>query len=170
MSRSKKEAIATSTNPLERLLAQGDLSSLTSEQRSDYYIALCESLNLNPLTRPFEFINFDGRVQLYAKKDCTEQLRKMHKISIQITDRSNHGDLFFVTARATMPIEPMVERQDESIGAVSLLNLKGKDAANAIMRAETKAKRRVTLSICGLGILDESELESVPNVRPVEDT
>jgi hypothetical protein len=29
------------------------------------------------------------------------------------------------------------------------------------MKAETKAKRRVTLSICGLGMLDESELETV---------
>jgi hypothetical protein len=30
------------------------------------------------------------------------------------------------------------------------------------MKAETKAKRRVTLSICGLGMLDESEVESLP--------
>jgi hypothetical protein len=34
--------------------------------------------------------------------------------------------------------------------------------ANALMKAETKAKRRVTLSICGLGMLDESEVESIP--------
>jgi phage tail sheath protein FI len=30
------------------------------------------------------------------------------------------------------------------------------------MKAETKAKRRVTLSICGLNMLDESEVESIP--------
>ena len=30
------------------------------------------------------------------------------------------------------------------------------------MKAETKAKRRVTLSICGLGMLDETEVETVP--------
>jgi hypothetical protein len=35
------------------------------------------------------------------------------------------------------------------------------------MKAETKAKRRVTLSICGLGFLDESELESVRGARVV---
>jgi len=29
------------------------------------------------------------------------------------------------------------------------------------MKAETKAKRRGTLSICGLGMLDESELETI---------
>ena len=35
------------------------------------------------------------------------------------------------------------------------------------MKAETKAKRRVTLSICGMGWLDESEIESIPNAKPV---
>jgi hypothetical protein len=34
--------------------------------------------------------------------------------------------------------------------------------ANALMRAETKAKRRVTLSIAGLGWLDETEFDIVP--------
>jgi hypothetical protein len=35
------------------------------------------------------------------------------------------------------------------------------------MRAETKAKRRVALSIVGLGILDESELDTVPQAQRV---
>lgn len=52
-------------------------------------------------------------------------------------------------------------RQDESIGAVPIAALKGEALANAMMKCETKAKRRVTLSICGLGMLDETEVESV---------
>jgi hypothetical protein len=35
------------------------------------------------------------------------------------------------------------------------------------MKAETKAKRRVTLSICGLGFLDETEVETLKK-DPVE--
>ena len=35
-----------------------------------------------------------------------------------------------------------------------------------MMKAETKAKRRVTLSICGLGVLDETEVENVPHQAP----
>ncbi len=38
------------------------------------------------------------------------------------------------------------------------------DLANAMMKAETKAKRRVTLSICGLGMLDETEMATVREV------
>jgi len=34
------------------------------------------------------------------------------------------------------------------------------------MKAETKAKRRVTLSICGLGLLDETEVETVSTAVP----
>jgi hypothetical protein len=36
------------------------------------------------------------------------------------------------------------------------------------MKCETKAKRRVTLSFCGLGMLDESEVESVPGAVRVK--
>src|SRR6202020_1247291 len=36
----------------------------------------------------------------------------------------------------------------------------------AVMKAETKSKRRVTLSICGLGILDETEIETIPESKP----
>jgi hypothetical protein len=50
-------------------------------------------------------------------------------------------------------------------GAVSLVGLRGEALANAIMKAETKAKRRATLSICGLGFLDETEIETIPDAR-----
>ena len=34
---------------------------------------------------------------------------------------------------------------------------------NALSKAVTKAKRRATLSICGLGMLDETEIASIPD-------
>ncbi len=45
--------------------------------------------------------------------------------------------------------------------------LKGEARANAIMKCVTKAKRRVTLSICGLGMLDETEVDSIPTAQKV---
>jgi hypothetical protein len=53
-------------------------------------------------------------------------------------------------------------RTDIATGALTISGLKGNDMANALMKAETKAKRRATLSICGLGLLDETELETIP--------
>ena len=52
-------------------------------------------------------------------------------------------------------------RSDAATGAVSIRGLQGEALANALMKAETKAKRRLTLSICGLGMLDETEVDSV---------
>ena len=101
---------------------------------------------------------------LYAKKDATEQLRFIHGISIDpkgFTREVIEG-VYVVTAPASMPNG----RTDVSTGAVPIDGLKGEDRANAMMKAETKAKRRVTLSICGLGMLDETEVETIRQEAP----
>lgn len=139
----------------ELALVGGDLSKLSPDERLSYYKATCESLGLNPLTRPFDYIMLNGKLTLYARKDATDQLRASRKVSITIKSREQVGDLVVVTAHAALPDG----RTDESIGAVSVAGLKGDALANALMKAETKARRRVTLSICGLGLSDESELE-----------
>jgi hypothetical protein len=114
------------------------------------------------MTQPFQYINLSGKLTLYARKDATDQLRQIHSVSLTIASREQVGDVYVVTARATTASG----RVDESIGAVSIGSLKGDALANALMKAETKAKRRVTLSICGLGLLDETELETIPNAQP----
>lgn len=148
---------------MESVLLLGDLAKLTPAQRVSYYGSVCESLRLNPLTKPFEYIVLNGRLTLYALKGCTEQLRARDNISLMITDRQLIGEVYVVTTRASTA----AGRVDESTGAVAIAGLKGEALANAYLKAETKAKRRVTLSICGLGILDESEVDSVPGARRV---
>ena len=160
------EMVATRTvgaDALEAVIAKGDLAQLTPEQRVAYYKATCESLGLNPLTKPFEYIQLNGRLTLYARKDATDQLRQARRVSIVKLERERQEGLYVVTATA----QTADGRQDSSIGAVSIEGLKGDALANACMKAETKAKRRVTLSICGLGWTDESEVETIPNAQPV---
>ena len=156
-------AVATSPQPLasevvERIVISGDLAGLNAAQRAEYYGAVCRSLGLNPLTKPFEYLNLNGKLRLYALRDCADQLRRLHGISIYIANRERLSDIYIVTARA----KDRQGREDESTGAVTVGNLKGDALANALMKAETKAKRRVTLSIAGLGWLDETELETIP--------
>lgn len=149
---------------IEQVVMQGDLSRLNPEQRVTYYHKVCESIGLNPYTRPFDYISLNGKLTLYAKKDATEQLRQVKKISILALDGRLVDDLYIVVAKAGTPDG----RMDQATGAVSIANLKGEQKANAIMKAETKAKRRVTLSISGMGWTDESEIESIPNARYVD--
>lgn len=148
---------ATNT-AIEKVLLNGDLASLQPPERLSYYKQVCESVGLNPTTQPFSYITLNGKLVLYATRACSEQLRKIHNVSVKISSRTQHNDLYIVTAQAKMPDG----REDESIGAVSTIGLKGDALANSLMKAETKAKRRVTLSICGLGLLDETEIETIP--------
>src|SRR5690606_18907930 len=112
-----------------------------------------------------EYINLNGKLTLYAKRDATDQLRAINGVSVEITSREMHDNgIYVVTARA----RDKHGRTDEAIGAVSIAGLKGDALANAIMKCETKAKRRVTLSICGLGWLDETEVSTVPGAEAVD--
>ena len=43
--------------------------------------------------------------------------------------------------------------------------MQGEARANAILKCVTKAKRRVTLSLCGLGFLDEEEVRTLEGVQ-----
>jgi hypothetical protein len=153
---------APTAKTIESVLIQGNLKELSSELKTQYYQEVCKSLGLNPLTQPFAYITLNGKEVLYAKRDCTEQLRKIHNVSLTITNREKIDDLYIVTARASLPSG----RVDEKIGAVSVAGLKGENLANALMKAETKASRRVTLSIVGLGLLDETEVETIAVIDP----
>jgi hypothetical protein len=147
---------------VQEVLLAGDLGKLNPEQRIAYYNRVCETLGLNPLTQPFAYLRLSGKEVLYAKKDATEQLRMIHGVSITEVTSTRVEDVFVVTAKA-MNREG---RTDASTGAVALGTLKGEQLANALMKAETKAKRRVTLSICGLGMLDETEVETIKQDPP----
>jgi len=160
----KKNDIEYQLSVVEQVVMQGDLSKLNPEQRVLYYRKVCESSGLNPYTRPFDYIQLNGKLTLYAKKDATEQLRKLNGISIEKLESQIIDDLYIVKATA----KTKDGRTDESTGAVTIGNLKGEAKANAIMKAETKAKRRVTLSISGMGWTDESEIESIPNAKTIE--
>lgn len=148
---------------IESVIAKGDLSKLTSEERTQYYVQLCQSMGLNPHTQPFAFLTLNGKLTLYAKRDAADQLRKLNGISIQIVGQKVTSDLLSIHVRA----QDKTGRQDEDYGVVPFPEtLKGEARANAILKAVTKAKRRVTLSISGLGFLSEEEAEDVAAARP----
>ena len=148
---------------IERVIAAGDISRLSPEDRTRYYVATCRSLGLNPLTRPFEFMSLNGKHVMYATKSCTDQLRSLHGVSVSSLRRETVDGVHVVTASVTSKDG----RSDEDIGAVSTQGLRGEAYANAIMKATTKAKRRATLSICGLSFPDETEVETIPNAHRV---
>lgn len=148
------------------LVLNSDLSKLSEPQRVEYYKLVCERVGLDPYTKPFDMITLQGKLVLYANKAATAQLTSVNKLRVEIVSREVAGSLYVVTARATKPDGS----SSEDVGAVPIAGLQSDAAANAMLKAVTKAKRRAVLSVCGLGMLDETETESIPahHVQAVE--
>lgn len=142
---------------LEKVLIEGDLAKLTPDERIKYYAHICDRVGLEPSTKPFNYLQLNGKLVLYATRNCTDQLCKIYKLSTSIAEMKREDDLMLVRARVSTP----EGRANEALGAVSLKGLSGEALANAMMKAETKAKRRAVLSLCGLSFMDETEAETL---------
>lgn len=146
---------------VEKLVVEGDLKGLTPEQRVQYYTRLCQSLGLNPLNRPFQYIILNNKLTLYATKTAAEQVRAIWGMTQVGMERQFSEGLYLVT----VTYQARDGRKESATGAVAIDGLKGEVRANAIMKAETKAKRRCTFALCGLGFLDETEAASIPDAQ-----
>lgn len=167
-----QQAITTSMDTTQAasmfttLVLNNDLSKLSEPQRVEYYKLVCERVGLDPVTKPFDLITLQGKLVLYANKGVTAQLTASRNLRVEIVSKEIINGLYCVTARATKPDGASTE----DIGAVTIGGLTGDAAANAMMKAITKAKRRAVLSVCGLGMMDESEVETIPahQVEPAQ--
>lgn len=146
---------------VETTMISGDLGRLTDDQRVAYYKQVCDSLGLNWLTQPLAYITLKTKtgpkLMLYATKGAADQLRRLHGVSITKIDTQITATHTIVTVTG----QDKNGRTDVEIGMVALTDMYG-DLANVVMKAITKAKRRLTFALCGLGMLDETETETIP--------
>ena len=148
---------------ISKLILTGDVSQLLPAQKVEYITKLCERVGLDPLTQPFKLLKLQGREVLYADKGATQQLCQVHNISTEVTKKEMVSGVYVVTVRAHKD-----GRYTDEDGAVTVDGLRGDALCNALMKAITKAKRRAVLALCGLGMLDETEIETIPNAVPVQ--
>jgi hypothetical protein len=145
-------AVDHAKDAIDALVLKGDTSKLSIEQKTQYYNAVCQSVGLNPATRPFQFLNFNGKEVLYPDKNCAEQMRNLRGVSLSGPKFTFEGTMIICEITATM----RNGRTDTDLGIV---DTSGKDKSfsrgDAMLKAVTKAKRRVTFSITGLGFLNE---------------
>jgi hypothetical protein len=150
---------------LARTNAAGqDASAMTEQEREELLLTMCRKLKLNPVNSPIQFIRLQGNKFIpYIKKEATDQLAARHNLNREITDGPKVIDLagtkiVYALCKATLPSG----RYETSTATLPLT-----DPCNVLMKCETKAKRRVTLSILGLGLLDESEIDQIPGAQRV---
>lgn len=137
-----------------------DLESLTEEQRQEYLKAVCkhlgvpDNLNLVALARQDDGEG-PSRLIAYAKRGATENVRNSLEINItSLTSQLIGGSIVF-TATGT---SKKTGRQEISTGSKYIEGATGKFLDDAIMTAQTRALRRLTLQFVGAGVLDESEI------------
>jgi hypothetical protein len=152
----------TTARVIESMVLRGDISGLGPEDRSRFYIQMCDSLGLSAASQPFAILRLNGKEILYPTRGATDQLAAIHRLNREIVDGPKVIDvagtkLVYASCRASHP-NGRVETAVATVPATDLVN--------ALMKCETKAKRRATLSILGLGMLDETELETIPASVP----
>lgn len=146
---------------LESLVLRGDISGLTATQRVQYYLGMCRILGLDAATQPLAYLRLSGKEVLYVTRGATDRLAAMHSLNREIIDGPKVIDLagtklVIAVCRATLP----GGRYETATATLPL-----SDHATVLMKAETKAKRRATLAILGLGLLDETEVDSIPGAE-----
>lgn len=157
----KSEVAVIDPAIIESIVTKGDLSGLNQVQKVQYYNYRCKQIGLDPSAKPFDLLNLSGKQVLYANAGATQQLCNLHKLSTQITNKERVDDIYVVSVRVT----GADGRSSENQGAVSIGNLRGDALANAVLKCTTKAIRRSVLAHCGLGMLDETEVETIPNAH-----
>ena len=144
-----------SAETMQAILVDGDLEKLNPAQRLSYYSMRCTAAGLDPRSQPFQFVRLSGKLVLYARAAATQQLVGKNKISVHITGKTVSADgIIEYQVRASLPSG----QSTDEVGVVSSKGKQGEELANCHMKALTKAKRRGVLAICGLEVLDETDL------------
>jgi len=165
-------------NPIDYLDLPKDLSKLSRKRQNEIYTEACERLGLSPLSFPLDLIKSRAGSTLMINETGASQLRTRHGISIAIksrellpyqetvTDPDTRAEktvtryLAIVTVTATCG-----DRTEEATGAVEAFGAMMK--SNALKKAETQAKRRATLAMCGQGWQKPRRKNSQPVQIPI---
>ena len=167
--KSQSTAIAQNAFLSEELLAKivqsGDLSVLSESDRLVYYFAYCRQLGLNPLSRPFDYIQDKGKISLYPNAQAASQLRDKRNVSTRILKEECllNGEIYSVLVEARTG-----DRSEQATGKVSLTGLDGRGKATAMKKAETQARRRATLAIVGLDAIGDEDRKAPISDMPAD--
>jgi hypothetical protein len=151
------------TNPIDLLAdVPKDLSRLSPAKQREVYNEVCRRMGLNPNSFPLDQIkNKNGSIVLTINEIGTSQLRFNHGISIAIKSQEllpyedkfhdpDRGEIVVTRHLAVVTVVATCgDRSEEATGAVEAYGAMVR--STALKKAETQARRRATLAICGNG-------------------
>lgn len=152
----------------EKFIPISGLDNFTEEQKQTYYKQVCEHFGLPVELNLLEYIWMDGgdgarKLVLWAKKGATDIWRDKHDISvIKLIKDEGDGYVMF-----TAEGKNGKGRTEMAVGAADTKNRTGKALSDAVMTAQTRAIRRMTLQFVGGGFLDETEVSAQSVTAPM---
>lgn len=168
------------------LMVTGDISKMTMPQKAAFLYKLAKAEGIPPFPPPYAIgKDNSGREKIISTKNRSESLRKRDGISTEILysgplRMGRDGDkvlydhsIYEVEVKgSTRDGRSAVEKGMNFIGELGKPGaIMGQERVNKILGAVTKAANRVTNSLSGSGLMDETEAESVgwrPQVVPLE--
>jgi hypothetical protein len=147
-----------------------DLDRLSDEQLHQYYLDACAFHGVPPELNVLAFTYMDSgdgarRRVLYAKKGATDIIRD--RLGISVADLRK--EIFNGTLTYTCFGKNKDGRLEIAVGASYIEGLTGRALEVAIMVAQTRAVRRMTLQFAGAGLLDETELQADSKTVDIKD-
>jgi hypothetical protein len=146
-------------------LIRGDVSGVPREALLRYIFTFCERVGISPLAVPFSLMKTQRGMQLVANRNFYDAVAGKYSVSRECVGEGlfEGTKLYFTRYRATTPDG----RVTEDMALVDTAGLNGNDLANAIMKAHTKGRNRVTRAHLGFPFPDETEAETVPGASVV---
>ena len=146
-------------------LIRGDVSSVPRESLLRYIFTFCERVGISPLAVPFSLMKTQRGMQLFANRNFYDAVASKYSVSRECVGEGffEGTKLYYTRYRATTPDG----RVTEDMALVDTTGLNGNDLANAIMKAHTKGRNRVTRAHLGFPFPDETEAETVPGASVV---
>lgn len=153
-------------NSFENIMAKiiesfGDFSVLTKEEINTYTSFLCDKYGLDKSTQPIRFIKDKNSENIipYLTRNATDQLRK--NLGISVIEENIQFSPNGLACIVTVKVQDKEGRTDMDTGSVFIGGLVGNEYSDKIMTCVTKAKKRATISLSGIGILDETEVQGI---------
>jgi hypothetical protein len=147
-----------------------DLDRLSKEELQQYYLDACAFHGVPPELNVLAFTYMDSgdgarRRVLYAKKGATDIIRE--RLGISVADLRK--EIFNGTLTYTCFGKNKDGRFEIAVGASYIDGLTGRALEVAIMVAQTRAIRRMTLQFAGAGLIDETELQADSKTTDVKE-
>lgn len=144
----------------EKFVPTKNLNNFTEDEKQRYYLAACAHFNLPPDLNLLYFDWVDngegGRnLVLATTKGATDIIRGRYGVTtIDLHMEERFGCVNFIATG-----QDAKGRIERAVGSCSLDGLRGRAVEIAIMTAQTRATKRMTLQFVGGGLLDETEVQ-----------